>query len=152
MHEQSKTGVTFNYNIVTLSLRIGEYHQYDTIAYPKKTTVSKTFQENVQGFFKTVGSAIINVFSSNKQSKQESPEEVEFTPLGAREMSIYCLDAYLQPLKEMLCSGKLPEKFDIHERVAEVYNIFKSLQVQRIHQGNAEKKEVELSKMKEVSG
>ena len=101
-----------------------------------------------KGLFRAVSGAIASAFT--RHSKQDSPAEEEFTPLRATELSVYCLEQYLEPLREMLCSGNLPNKFDIHESVAEVAKIRKCLQHRRIFHKCAEEKEIDPNKLKEV--
>lgn len=73
------------------------------------------------------------------------------------QVSIYCLNQYLQPIKEMLCSGNLQDHFDIHESANRVAHILKCLQQRRIHHPQAHyyycttEVQIENSKVMEVS-
>ena len=132
----------------TFVLLLGTYHQYDTIAYPKKTIVAKTWA----GKAKATMAAIGGLFGLGQTSRStESVKELELKPLSSQEMGKYCLAVYLDGYRKMLASGNFPQQFDIRELVEDIHHVYSSLlyrgTVQQ-YSGNAEvKKEASLQEV-----
>ena len=103
---------------------LGEYHKYDTIVYPKKTQVSKTWKEKVSDKVSGIFSSI-NIFRS-KQSG-DSKEEEELIPMEFYDMSIFCLHCYLDEYKDMVCKGRFQQGANIILDAKRVAHIFHSL-------------------------
>jgi len=102
-------------------LLLGTYHQYDTVAYPKKTKVTKTWTEKAK--------ATVAGFLGWSQTLKstENVKELELKPLSSQEMRKYCLEAYLDGYKKMLSSGNFPQPFNIHKLVEDIRRIYNSL-------------------------
>jgi len=61
------------------ALLLGTYHQYDTIAYPKKTKVAKTWAEKAKATMAAIG----GLFGLGQTSRStESGKELELKPLS----------------------------------------------------------------------
>jgi hypothetical protein len=107
---------------------LGEYHKYDSIAYPKNTKISKSFAKSVKehayGFLSLVSGGYFGR-GKEKGEAEEIPED--FAPLSHQEMSEFCLECYLLRVKEMLCSGSFPDGQDINSVALEIAFIFNSL-------------------------
>lgn len=96
------------------------YHKYDTIAYPKNTSISKPF-------LKTVAYSILGWLTKSKE-KQDQPEISEnFVPMNQKEMNAFCLEQYLIEIKKMLCSGTFLDGYNIHTIGTEITSIYNSL-------------------------
>lgn len=114
------------YFIMQLYFYTGEYHKYDSIAYPRSTKISKSFlniKEHAKGFISFVSVGLI-------YEKEDFPEG--FTPLNAQQMSELCLECYLLRIKEMLCSGSFPNGQDINKIALEISFICKSVCTEHI--------------------
>ena len=102
----------------------GKYHKYDTVAYPRRTAISKSFIEKVRqkGVFSAVTSSFVELF------KAQDPEEnqTNFQPFSAYEDSKFCLQVYLTPYKNIIHSGRFQEKSMV-KLVEEVAHIEESL-------------------------
>ena len=109
-----------------LYLCIGKYHKYDNIAYPSSTKISKSVKDYAKGFVSFMSGGLI--FGKSTKDPEEIPEN--FTPLGHQAMSEVCLDCYLMRIKEMLCSGSLPDGYDINSIAMEISFIYESLCVE----------------------
>jgi len=97
-------------------LLLGTYHQYDTVAYPKKTkVVTKTWRETLSGLLTRFGKSL------------KSAENVELKPLSSHEMRKYCLEVYLDGYKKMLVCGTFPQPFNICKLVDDIHHIYNSL-------------------------
>lgn len=102
-----------------------------------------------KGVLRAVGGAVGDAFTTFfKPAKKDSPQEEEFTPLKETEMILFCIREYLQPLKEMLCSGKINKNFEIHRSVSKVSKIISSLQRQCIHHSRLEMREIDSQQIK----
>ena len=112
-------------------LFIGEYHKYDSIAYPQNTKISKSILKNVKehayGFLSFVSGGLLGK-SKEKGDQEEIPEN--FTPLNHQEMSEFCLECYLLRMKEMLCSGSFPDGQDVNTIALEISFICNSIRVE----------------------
>ena len=109
----------------------GEYHKYDSIAYPKNTKISKSILKNVKEHAYDLLSFVSGGFfkrSKEKGAAEEIPEN--FTPLSHQEMSEFCLECYLLRIKEMLCSGSFPDGQDINTIALEISFIYNSLSIE----------------------
>lgn len=106
---------------------LGEYHKYDSIAYPKNTKISKSVLKNVKEHAYGFLSFVSGYFgrSKEKEAVEEVPEN--FTPLSHQQMSEFCLECYLLRIKEMLCSGSFPDGQDINTIALEISFIYNSL-------------------------
>jgi hypothetical protein len=118
---------------------IGEYHKYDNIAYPKSKKISKSVKEYTKDIVQVPGptksvkdyaKGIVSFMSGGLffGKSKEIPES--FTPLSHQEMSEFCLEYYLTKIKEMLCSGSLPDGYDINSIALEISFIYESLCVE----------------------
>ena len=112
---------------------LGTFHQYDTIAYPRKTQAKKVFpvrlKEEVaqKGWFWGAIGAVRGVFAGGKQSSAEEVKEEEFKPFNLKDMCSACLPAYLQDQHALLSKCIFPEKFSIPEIVEEMHYLYSSL-------------------------
>ena len=110
---------------------LGEYHRYDSIAYPKNTKISKSFLKNVKerafGLLSFVSGGYLGR-SREKEATEEIPEN--FTPLSHQEMSEFCLKCYLFGIEDILCSGSFPAGQDISTIALEISFIYNSLSVE----------------------
>ena len=109
-----------------LYLCIGEYHKYDNIAYPSSTKISKSVKEYAKDYAKGFVSFMSGGLFFGKSKDAEKIQE-SFTPLGHQAMSEVCLECYLTRIKEMLCSGSLPDEYDINSIAMEISFIYESL-------------------------
>lgn len=102
------------------------YHKIDAIAYPKSTKISKSYWNT---FLSTV---TFGILGKSKEKSKENEDIESFSPLGHQEMMDYCLERYLLKYKEMLCSGCIPEGFDIHSVSKDICSVYNSLCVEKI--------------------
>lgn len=99
-----KTGTSLCQNvglICTMNLPTGQYHQYDTIAYPRKVTVSKRVLETI----KDTGKSVLTFFGLMDSSAQEDDSQKEEIKLPSTlEIRQKSLLAYLQRFRQALLS------------------------------------------------
>jgi hypothetical protein len=91
------------------------YHKYDMIVYPKKTQVSKSVLKKLSTKFK--GGA----------KTSGSNEEEEFVPMSISEMSVFCLQSYLNKYKVIVCEGNFQQGSNVIQLVDNIMNVFNSL-------------------------
>lgn len=102
---------------------IGEYHKFDTIAYPQSTKISKSF-------WKSAAYGVLSVVTLGHYGKSKDKEDDtqdSFTPLNHQDMSNFCLQHYLLRYEKMLCSGSFPDGVDIHTVARQISFIYHSL-------------------------
>ena len=102
---------------------LGEYHKYDTIVYPMKTQVSKSWSEKVSDKV----SDFVSRYVFRKKQSHDSKEEEELIPMGFYDMSVFCLQCYLGKYKDMVCEGRFQQGTDITLDANRVAHIFYSL-------------------------
>ena len=114
----------------------GVYHQYDTVVYPKKTKISKSFLERVKetGIVGTIGGAIGSLFGRGSTQQGDAAKETDFKPLLPQQMGELCLKAYLAEYKEKLCTGDFPS---MQSTAEDINHIFESLYHQVIIHQNS---------------
>lgn len=102
-----------------------EYHKYDTIAYPKGTSISKSFMENMRqkGLFSAAASSFFQLF---KGHDSEAESQTKLQPMSVYDDSKFCLQVYLTPYTEIVCSGKLQGK-SLYQLIKDVHHIYWSL-------------------------
>ena len=101
---------------------VGEYHKYDSIAYPKYKRKNKSLMERLYG----------NFYGNLYGTIREKRDEEDFVPLSHQEMSEFCLECYLLRIKEMLCSGSFPDGQDIYSIALDISFIFESFLVEYV--------------------
>ena len=111
---------------LSLSHVSGAYHQYDTVVYPKKTKISKSFLESVKetGIVSAIGGKISGWLGRSSTQQGDAAKEMDFKPLLPQQMGELCLKAYLAEYEEKLCSGDF---FSIPLTVESINHIFESL-------------------------
>ena len=97
---------------------VGEYHKYDTIVYPKKTQVSKSWKETLSGY-------VSRLFSRKKTS--DVSKEEEFVPMEFQEMYADCLRCYLEDYKDMVCEGRFHQGSNFGVAVKKISHILSSI-------------------------
>ena len=110
--------------MLMFALRLGTYHQYDTVAYPKKTKVTKTWTEKAKATMAAI-SGFLGLSQTSRST--ESVKELELKPLSSQEMGKYCLAVYLDGYRKMLASGNFPQQFDIRQLVEDIHHVYNSL-------------------------
>ena len=111
----------------SLSLHVsGTYHQYDTVVYPKKTKISKSFLERVKetGLVSAIGGKITGWFGRSSTPQGDAAKDTDFKPLPPQQMGDLCLKAYLADYEEKLCTGDFPS---IQSTAEDIKHIFESL-------------------------
>ena len=108
----------------SLCIFLGTYHQYDTVVYPQKTKISKSFAEKFKETVGTIGGAIGSFFGRSSTPQGDTTKETDFKPLALQKMSELCLQVYLAEHEEKLCSGDL---LSIQSTAEEINHIFESL-------------------------
>lgn len=103
------------------------YHQIDTIAYPKSTKISKSTWKD-----KILSTVTLGFFGKSKEKSKENQDAEHFSPLSHQEMINYCLERYLLQYKEMLCSGCIPEGFNIDLLSKDISFVYNSLRTVKI--------------------
>ena len=98
---------------IYVGILLGTYHQYDTVAYPIMTKVTKTLKEKAK--------AAIGGLRFGQSLR--STENV----LNSQQMGKYCLEVYLDGYKKMLVSANFPQPFDVHKLVEEIQHVYNSL-------------------------
>ena len=112
---------------------LGEYHKYDTIAYPQNTKISKSFAKSVKEHAYGILSFVSRGFFGKGKEKGDAEEIPEdFAPLNHQEMSEFCLESYLLRIKEMFCSGSFPDGQNVDAVASEISFIFSSLSIECI--------------------
>ena len=120
-----KTSVLSNFlSCFSLCIFLGTYHQYDTVVYPQKTKISKTFTEKFKETVGTIGGAIGSFFGRSSTSQGDTTKETDFKPLALQKMSELCLQTYLAEYEEKLCSGDL---LSVQSTAEDINHIFESL-------------------------
>ena len=131
---------------------IGECHKYDTIVYPRGTSISRSFYANVQekglitaisqkfgSVVESAGSAISSLFKSKKSyTMKEEEDHANFVPLDNASACKYCLQVYLEPLKMILCSGKIQQGNCVYTMANRAAHIFHSMSQYWISHDHAE--------------
>ena len=131
---------------------IGECHKYDTIVYPRGTSISRSFYANVRekglitavsqkfgSVVESAGSAISSLFKSKKSyTMKEEEDRANFVPLDNASACKYCLQVYLEPLKMRLCSGKIQKGDCIYTMASRAAHIFHSMSQYWIWRDQAE--------------
>ena len=100
----------------------GHYHQYDTIVYPRKATVPKTWGDKAKQKLSSIPG--LGGFFAPKTGNQN---EVRLEPLGPLQMRIECLYVYLEKYKETLYTGELSGSLSMLPIVDTIQHIFSSL-------------------------
>ena len=131
----------------------GEYHKFDTIAYPHNTNLSKSFLKNMKEPAYSFFSSFLG--RREKSNQDEIPET--FKPMSQKEMSIFALEKYLLKYKEILSNGSFSE-FDIHGVAMDVSFIVDSMHVEYVssiadpsNRAVAQERRVDFSAIKGVS-
>ena len=120
-----KTSALSNFlSCFSLCIFLGTYHQYDTVVYPQKTKISKSFTEKFKETVGTIGGAIGSLFGRSSTSQGDTTKETDFKPLTLQKMSELCLQTYLAEYEEKLCSGDL---LSIQSTAEVINHIFESL-------------------------
>ena len=101
------------------------YHKYDMIVYPKKTQISKSFLETISDKFKG--------WFTRKKKTNESKEVEEFVPMKFSEMSVFCLQSYLEEYKTIVLEGNFQQGTNIIETVDSIIHVLNSLTSFAIH-------------------
>jgi hypothetical protein len=116
-----------------LFFTLGEYHKYDSIAYPENTKISKSFAKSVKEHAYGILSFVSRGYFGRGKEKGDAEEIPEnFAPLNHQEMSEFCLEHYLLKIKQMLCSGSFPDGQDINSVALEISFIFNSLRTEYV--------------------
>ena len=114
------------YIIVLTILHVGPekriYHKYDTVVYPKKTQISKSWTEKVADY-----ASRFKGWLTRKKQTGGSKEEEEFVPLDFHDMSVFCFQSYLEKYKDIVCEGRFQQGTNIVEIVNSVAHVFNSL-------------------------
>ena len=131
MHVLTSCNKTSTPPSLSLSHVSGVYHQYDTVVYPKKTKISKSFLERVKetGIVGAIGGAIGSLFGRGSTQQKDASKDTDFKPLLPQEMGELCLKAYLAEYEEKLCTGDFPS---IPLTAEDINHIFESLYYQVI--------------------
>lgn len=122
-------------------ITVGEYHKYDTIVYPRGTSISKSFYANFQekglvmaigkkigSVIDSAGSAISSLFKSKKSyTIKEEEDHANFVPLDIASASKFCLQVYLEPVKMKLCEGKIQKGDCVYTMAHGAAHIFNSM-------------------------
>ena len=121
---------------LSLSHVSGVYHQYDTVVYPKKTKISKSFLERVKEtrIVGAIGGTIGSFFGRGSTQQGDAPKDRDFKPLLPQDMGELCLKAYLAEYEEKLCTGDFPS---IQSTAEDINHIFESLYHQVIVNQNS---------------
>ncbi len=105
----------------TLFSIAAEYHQYDTIVYPRNVK-TKTLAEKAKATF----GAVFGWLSGSSQSKQEDVEEDRVLTLS--QMCELCLHVYLEPFRNMLSKCDFHPGFNIGDVGRQIGQICSLLQ------------------------
>ena len=121
----------FFYILNLLLILSGEYHKYDTIAYPKDTKLPRS----VAAYLLDHAPRFVTKFFQRNKEKEGGQEEGPggFTPMTPLEMCMYSLDCYLTHFRDMLCTESYGgNDFNIREVATKISFIYNSLLKQRI--------------------
>ena len=98
----SLTDLWLNIIVNAYCFSTGEYHKYDSIVYPKKTRVSRSWRERLT-------STLSGLFGWKKAHNGDE----EFIPLTFLEMSKVCLNIYLGNYRSMICDGNFQHDLNL---------------------------------------
>ena len=92
------------------------------IVYPKKTQISKSVREKLSKY-----ATKLKGWVTQKKKTSGSNEVEEFVPMNISEMSIFCLQSYLEESKINVCEGNYQPGTNVFQIVDNIIHIFNSL-------------------------